>query len=161
MCQNASEATLRIQAPSKMSPKVARRSMSKMSKRLKHPEARTRMHPKETALYGLQDEYTISTGSILEFRQQKSNGKYLPMSVASFERLQEPFRRRKVVSAKFSQTPKRAAKLFRKTELSSPGCKVGFHLEVPSFPLAAWFVHRQKEKHLTVQKCCEILATKG
>ena len=56
---------------------------------------------------------------------------------------------------------KMAAKLFRKTELSSPGCKVGFHLEVSSSLLAAWFVHRQKEKHLTVQKCCEILATKG
>ncbi|RVX02586.1 hypothetical protein CK203_016565 [Vitis vinifera] len=55
-----------------------------------------------------------------------------------------------------SQTPKRAAKLFRNTELSSQGCEVGFHLEVPSSLLAAWFVHRQKEKHLTVQKCCEI-----
>ncbi|RVW64282.1 hypothetical protein CK203_052282 [Vitis vinifera] len=55
-----------------------------------------------------------------------------------------------------SQTPKRAAKLFRNTELSSQGCEVGFHLEVPSSLLAAWFVYRQKEKHLTVQKCCEI-----
>nr|CAN68455.1 hypothetical protein VITISV_043523 [Vitis vinifera] len=55
-----------------------------------------------------------------------------------------------------SQTPKRAAKLFRNTELSSQGCEVGFHLEVPSSLLAAWFVNRQKEKHLTVQKCCEI-----
>ena len=33
------------------------------------------------------------TRSILGSRQQKSNGKYLPMSVASFGRLQEPFRR--------------------------------------------------------------------
>ncbi|CBI39705.3 unnamed protein product, partial [Vitis vinifera] len=41
------------------------------------------------------------TRSILGFRQQKTNGKYLPMSVASFGRLQEPFRRRKMVSAKF------------------------------------------------------------
>ncbi|RVW59310.1 hypothetical protein CK203_101678 [Vitis vinifera] len=65
------------------------------------------------------------------------------------------------LSSKELETPERAAKYFRNTELSSPGCKVGFHLEVPSFPLAAWFVHRQKEKHLTVQKCCEILATKG
>ena len=78
------------------------------------------------------------------FRQQKSNGKYLPMSVASFGRLQEPFRRRKMVSAKFeiSQTPKRAAKLFHNTELSSLGCEVGFHLEVPNSLLAAWFVYR-------------------
>nr|CAN83635.1 hypothetical protein VITISV_019441 [Vitis vinifera] len=61
-----------------------------------------------------------------------------------------------------SQTPKRAAKLFRNTELSSQGCEVGFHLEVPSSLLAAWFVYRQKEKHFTVQKCCEItLQQKG
>ena len=60
-----------------------------------------------------------------------------------------------------SQALKKAAKYFRNTKLSSPGCKVGFHLEVSSSLLAAWFVHRQKEKHLTVQKCCEILATKG
>ena len=46
------------------------------------------------------------TRSILGFRQQKSNGKYLPMSVASFGRLQEPFRRRKVVSAKFRRHPR-------------------------------------------------------
>ena len=60
-----------------------------------------------------------------------------------------------------SQTPKKAAKLFRNTKLYSQGCEVGFHLEVPSSLLAAWFVHRQKEKHLTVQKRCENLATKG
>ena len=41
------------------------------------------------------------TRSILGFRQQKSNGKYLPMSVATFGRLQEPFRRGKMVSARF------------------------------------------------------------
>ena len=35
------------------------------------------------------------------FRQQKSNGKYLPKSVANIGRLQEPFRRRKMVSARF------------------------------------------------------------
>ncbi|RVX14229.1 Transposon Ty3-I Gag-Pol polyprotein [Vitis vinifera] len=60
------------------------------------------------------------------------------------------------LSSKELETPKRAAKLFRNTKLSSQGCKVGFHLEVPSSLLAAWFVHRQKEKHLTVQKYCEI-----
>ncbi|RVW29070.1 hypothetical protein CK203_091604 [Vitis vinifera] len=60
------------------------------------------------------------------------------------------------LSSKELETPKRAAKLFRNTELSSQGCEVGFHLEVPSSLLAAWFVNRQKEKHLTVQKCCEI-----
>ena len=59
-------------------------------------------------------------------------------------------------ACEISQTPKRAAKLSCKSELSSLGCKVGFHLEVSSSLLAAWFVHRQKEKHLTVQKCCEI-----
>ena len=41
------------------------------------------------------------TRSILGFRQQKSNGKYLPMSVANIGRLQEPFHRRKMVSARF------------------------------------------------------------
>ncbi|RVW23325.1 hypothetical protein CK203_100932 [Vitis vinifera] len=60
------------------------------------------------------------------------------------------------LSSKELETPKRAAKLFRNTELSSQGYEVGFHLEVPSSLLAAWFVYRQKEKHLTVQKCCEI-----
>ena len=40
------------------------------------------------------------------FRQQKSNGKYLPMSVANFGRLQEPFRRRKMVSARFRKHPR-------------------------------------------------------
>ncbi|RVW86278.1 hypothetical protein CK203_043219 [Vitis vinifera] len=40
----------------------------------------------------------------------------------------------KMVSAKF----KRAAKLFRNTELSSQGCEVGFHLEVSNSLLAAW-----------------------
>ena len=41
------------------------------------------------------------TRSILGFRQQKSNEKYLPMSVANIGRLQEPFHRRKMVSARF------------------------------------------------------------
>ena len=35
-------------------------------------------------------------------------------------------------------------------------CEVGFHLEVSSSLLAAWFVHRQKEIHHTVQKGCGI-----
>ena len=35
------------------------------------------------------------------FRQQKSDVKYLPMSVANIGRLQEPFRMRKMVSARF------------------------------------------------------------
>ncbi|RVW98926.1 Transposon Ty3-I Gag-Pol polyprotein [Vitis vinifera] len=43
------------------------------------------------------------------------------------------------LSSKELETPKRAAKLFRKTELSSPGCKVGFHLEVYSSLLAACY----------------------
>ncbi|RVX15338.1 Copia protein [Vitis vinifera] len=45
-----------------------------------------------------------------------------------------------------SQTPKRVVKLFRNTELSSQGCEVGFHLEVPSSLLAAWFVNRSSAK---------------
>ena len=60
-----------------------------------------------------------------------------------------------------SQTLKRAAKSFRNNMLSSQGCKVGFHLEIPSFPLAIYVRQLQKEIHPTVQKGCEILATKG
>ena len=55
-----------------------------------------------------------------------------------------------------SQTPKKAAKLFRNTKLSSQGCEVGFHLEVLSSQIAANIGHLQKEIHPTVQKGCEI-----
>nr|CAN81466.1 hypothetical protein VITISV_021276 [Vitis vinifera] len=40
--------------------------------------------------------------------------------------------------------------------LSSQGCEVGFHLEVPSFSLAVYDGHLQKEIHPTVQKGCGI-----
>ncbi|WJZ97330.1 hypothetical protein VitviT2T_015940 [Vitis vinifera] len=55
-----------------------------------------------------------------------------------------------------SQTLKRAAKYSRINKLNSQGCEVGSHLEVPSFPLTVYVGHRQKEKHHTVQKGCEI-----
>nr|CAN76513.1 hypothetical protein VITISV_022255 [Vitis vinifera] len=55
-----------------------------------------------------------------------------------------------------SQTLKRAAKSFRNNMLSSQGCEVGFHLEVPSFPLAVYVGQLQKEIHPTVQKGCGI-----
>nr|CAN67173.1 hypothetical protein VITISV_017680 [Vitis vinifera] len=55
-----------------------------------------------------------------------------------------------------SQTLKRTAKSFRNNMLSSQGCEVGFHLEVPSFPLAVYVGHLQEEIHPTVQKGCEI-----
>ncbi|WP_205680470.1 hypothetical protein, partial [Acinetobacter baumannii] len=44
------------------------------------------------------------TRRILGFRQQKSNEKYLPMSVANIGRLQEPFRRRKWCLRDFADT---------------------------------------------------------
>ena len=90
------------------------------------------------------------------FRQQKSNGKYLPMSVANIERLQEPFLKRKNGVCEISQTLKRAAKYFRINKLNSQGCEVGFHLDVLSFPLAVYVGHLQEEIHPTVQKGCEI-----
>ena len=40
--------------------------------------------------------------------------------------------------------------------LSSQGCEVGFHLEVPSFPLAVYVRQLQKEIHPIVQKGCGI-----
>ena len=46
--------------------------------------------------------------------------------------------------------------------LSSQGCEVGFHLEVPSFPLVVYVEQLQKEIHPTVQKGCGItLQQKG
>nr|CAN74187.1 hypothetical protein VITISV_027200 [Vitis vinifera] len=59
-----------------------------------------------------------------------------------------------------SQTHKRAAKSLRSNKLSSQGCEVGFHLEVLSFQLMAYIGQLQEEIHNTVQKGCEILATK-
>ena len=50
MSQNASAATLRIQALSKTSPKVAQRSMSKMSNGRTTLEYKKEMCPKETVL---------------------------------------------------------------------------------------------------------------
>ena len=41
------------------------------------------------------------------------------------------------------------------------GCEVGFHLEVLNFQLTAYIGQLQEEIHNTVQKGCEILATKG
>nr|CAN76455.1 hypothetical protein VITISV_012729 [Vitis vinifera] len=55
-----------------------------------------------------------------------------------------------------SQTLKRAAKYFRINKLNSQGCEVGFHLEVPSFPLVVYVGQLQKEIHPTVQKGCGI-----
>nr|CAN71677.1 hypothetical protein VITISV_015839 [Vitis vinifera] len=102
------------------------------------------------------DAYCLIHGCALVIKYEPLEGGSSKLREASGAISQE-----KSEVCEISQTPKRAAKLFRKTELSSPGCKVGFLLEVSSSLLAAWFVHRQKEKHLTVQKCCEILATKG
>ncbi|WJZ89323.1 hypothetical protein VitviT2T_008549 [Vitis vinifera] len=51
-----------------------------------------------------------------------------------------------------SQTLKRGCEIFRNNMLSSQGCEVGFHLEVPSFPLAVYVGHLQEEIHPTVQK---------
>ena len=57
-----------------------------------------------------------------------------------------------------SQTLKKAAKSFRSNKLNSHRCEVGFHLVVFGFHRG---VKLQEEIHNTVQKGCEILATKG
>ena len=61
-----------------------------------------------------------------------------------------------MVSARFRRHSRRAAKSLRSKRLFSQGCEVGFHLEVPSFQLAAYVGHLQEEIHPTVQKGCEI-----
>ena len=61
-----------------------------------------------------------------------------------------------MVSARFRRHSRRAAKSFRNNMLSSQGCEVGFHLEVPSSHLAAYIGQLQEEIHHTVQKGCEI-----
>nr|CAN80732.1 hypothetical protein VITISV_024550 [Vitis vinifera] len=61
-----------------------------------------------------------------------------------------------MVSARFRRHSRRAAKSLRSKRLFSQGCEVGFHLEVPSFQLAAYIGQLQEEIHHTVQKGCEI-----
>ncbi|RVW71496.1 hypothetical protein CK203_061011 [Vitis vinifera] len=61
-----------------------------------------------------------------------------------------------MVSARFHKHSRRAAKSLRSKKLFSQGCEVGFHLEVPSFQLAAYIGLLQEEIHHTVQKGCEI-----
>ncbi|RVW57873.1 MLO-like protein 6 [Vitis vinifera] len=70
--------------------------------------------------------------SILGFRQQKSNGKYLPMSVASFGRLQEPFRRRKVVPAKFRRHPRGLRNYFARPSYLHQAAKLASILKFPA-----------------------------
>ena len=72
------------------------------------------------------------TRSILEFRQQKSNGKYLPMSVASFGRLPEPFRRRKVVPAKFRRHPRGLRNYFARPSYLHQAAKLASSLKFPA-----------------------------
>nr|CAN67187.1 hypothetical protein VITISV_014195 [Vitis vinifera] len=61
-----------------------------------------------------------------------------------------------MVSARFRRHSRRAAKSLRSKRPFSQGCEVGFHLEVPSFLLAAYIGQLQKEIHPIVQKGCEI-----
>ena len=72
------------------------------------------------------------TRSILGFRQQKSNGKYLPMSVANIGRLQEPFRRRKVVSAKFRRHPRGLRNYFARPSYLHRAAKLASTLRFPA-----------------------------
>ena len=60
------------------------------------------------------------------------------------------------MSTRFRRHSRRAAKSFRNNKLFSQGYEVGFHLEVPSFPLAAYVGYLQEEIHHTVQKGCGI-----
>ena len=61
-----------------------------------------------------------------------------------------------MVSVRFRRHSRRAAKSLRSKRLFSQGCEVGFHLEVPSFQLAAYIGQLQEEIHHIVQKSCEI-----
>ena len=72
------------------------------------------------------------TRSILGFRQQKSNGKYLPMSIANFGRLQEPFRRRKMVSAKFRRHPRGLRNYFATPSYLHQAAKLASILKFPA-----------------------------
>ena len=72
------------------------------------------------------------TRSILGFRQQKSNGKYLPMSVASFGRLQETFRRRKMVSARFRRHPRGLRNYFATPSYLHRAAKLASTLRFPA-----------------------------
>ena len=78
------------------------------------------------------------------------------MSVANIGMLHEPFRKRKWCLRDFADTQEGAAEYFRINKLNSQGCEVGFHLEVPSFPLAVYVGQLQKEIHPTIQKGCGI-----
>ena len=72
------------------------------------------------------------TRSILGFRQQKSNGKYLQMSVANFRRLQESFRRRKMVSAKFRRHPRGLRNYFATPSYLHRAAKLASTLRFPA-----------------------------
>ena len=78
------------------------------------------------------------------------------MSVANIGMLQEPFRKRKMVSAGFCRHSRRAAKSLLNKRLYPQGCEYGFHLEVPSFHLVAYVGKLREEIHHTVQKGCGI-----
>ncbi|RVW64450.1 Retrovirus-related Pol polyprotein from transposon RE1 [Vitis vinifera] len=81
------------------------------------------------------------------------------MSVANIGVLQEPFRKRKWCLRDFADTQE-GCEIISHNMLSSQGCEVGFHLEVPSFPLAVYVGQLQKEIHPTVQKAAESLRNK-
>nr|CAN71709.1 hypothetical protein VITISV_013456 [Vitis vinifera] len=84
------------------------------------------------------------------------------MSVANIRRLQEPFRRRKMVSARFRRHPRGLRNYFATPSYLPRAAKLASTLKVPSSLLAAWFVHRQKEKHLNCTKMLRNhFATKG
>nr|CAN74921.1 hypothetical protein VITISV_022027 [Vitis vinifera] len=77
------------------------------------------------------------------------------MSVANFGRLQEPFRRRKMVSARFRRHSRGLRNIFATPSYLHQAAKLASTLRfLASF--SRHKSHRQKEKHLTVQKCCEI-----
>ena len=73
------------------------------------------------------------TRRIWAFRQQKSNEKYLQVSVTNIGKHSGPLRRWQVRSAKFRRCTRRAAKFLHSILLIQHLCKVDFHLVVFGF----------------------------
>ena len=75
------------------------------------------------------------TRSILVFRQQKSNVKYLPMSVADIGMLQEPFRKRKWCLRDFADTQEGLRNHFAAKDYSRRAAKLASILRFPDSSL--------------------------
>nr|CAN74659.1 hypothetical protein VITISV_037668 [Vitis vinifera] len=100
------------------------------------------------------------TRSILGFRQQKSNGKYLPISVANIGRLQEPFRRRKMVSARFHRHPRGLRNNFATPSYLHRAAKFASTLRFQAFFLRYMSGNFRRKHTLLYKKAAESLRNK-